>query len=138
MIFAGDRDRVELYLRQLADLMGLRDWVVRLEDGVPDDDDAFACVQTYTRIREALIFVRDGWEHASPETFRLYMVHELIHTHLEAMEVPLSGLELMVGKLAYDVAYGAYREAEEVAVHAIARAWAPLLPLPEETTEEAA
>jgi hypothetical protein len=130
MIFDGDRDRIEPYLRELADLMGLKDWGIRLMDGTPESDDAFAEVQSYPMLRRADIRVINEWADAEPEVFRHYMAHELIHAHFEPLEQPLRYLSNTIGRVVFDVTYATYCDAEETAVDSIAVAWAKTLPLP--------
>lgn len=130
MIFNGDRSKIEPYLRQLADLMGLKDWFVRLMDDAPDDETSFATIQAWTDLRLADIRITNEWADADPETFRRYMVHELIHAHLQSMEQPLRHIRAGIGDTIFNLAYAFYRDAEETAVDSMAVAWAKTLPLP--------
>ena len=118
------------YLRDLADVMGLRDWEIDLarEDASGPDTGA-SCSTTYGRKVATIHFGADFF-YESPETQRYYCVHELLHCHFRAIVEARDGLEDLLGTPANLVFVDRMRSAEEWAVDAIAGAIAPFLPLP--------
>jgi hypothetical protein len=129
-IFDGDRDEAAAYLRTLADHMGLRDWTINLLNEHPGDERYAASVEVRYGRKYANIRLGKGWEHESPESFRVTCVHELLHCHTKPMQWAFENTEVLLGTSVYHVARLAYRDAEEVAVDAIASEWANTLPLP--------
>lgn len=128
----AQHDAYTAYLRVLADRLLLRDWDVDLlrdradcatyAQVVPWDTENFAQV----RINEEFF----GYE---PERQRLYLTHELLHSHTARMGRVVERLEDTLGdNPAVRYARQAMGEEEEIAVHQIARVLAPTLPLPPE------
>ena len=108
------------YVRQLADLMALKDWQVTIHEDLPSDG-GFASVdpphgRKITNLRLSEEFLND-----TSEIQRQTVVHELVHClqapFLRSLEV--EGCERPAVKLAM-----------EYATDAIADGWAPFLPLP--------
>lgn len=130
MIFDGDRDQIEPYLRELADLMGLKDWEIVVPDREPEKESSGAdCVAYYGR-KKAEIAFNSKWGDMKVEDFRCLCVHELIHCHTRPMEEPIHNIKSFVGEPAYNITYLSFSDALEYAVDAIATEWARTLPLP--------
>lgn len=130
MIFDGDRGELGRYVRHLADLMGLRDWYLRLGDEAPEDEDWDGqCHVVYGR-KVATISFRGGWEAWEPERLRWVAAHELIHCHVEPTRWSINNFKHAVGGDMYNVIYDAFTDDIEVAVDGMAQAWAEFLPLP--------
>lgn len=138
MILKGDRDELGKYMRELADLMGLRDWTVNVLDEAPDDDHHAADVEVRYGRRWANVRLASDWASERPESLRATCVHELLHCHLKPTEWALNNAQLPLGTLAFGILEGAYNDALEVAVDAIATSWAETLPLPVKAEQEAA
>jgi hypothetical protein len=128
-------DSLERYVRQLADLCGLRDWKVTLEDDAPDDDALGACFCVYGR-KVANIRLA---EHDTIESLRHTIVHELLHSHLDPVRLPIENIRSTLGEPLYNVTHNSLVDAVEYATDAIASVIAPMLPLPDRAViEEAA
>jgi Fe-S-cluster formation regulator IscX/YfhJ len=84
-LLGGDRHQLGEYLRDMANLMGLRDWVVRLQEGNPDDDEHAACAQMVYGRKVIGIQFRDGWEEWDPRELRQTVAHELLHAHINPL-----------------------------------------------------
>lgn len=129
MILNGDRGELGKYVRELADVMGLRDWTITMRDE-PCSEDCAADIQvTYGRKFASIRFDPD-WASEKPETLRATCIHELLHCHLKPTEWALNNAQSALGMLAFGVLSGAYEDALEVAIDGIANEWANTLPLP--------
>jgi hypothetical protein len=103
--------------------MRLRDWTIVLKDEVPSDPEAAATVCiTYGR-KLATIRVSDDFLISPPETQRHYLVHELVHCHVDAAWM------IAVDSLHKNVEPG-FRRMAEHAVDSLAEVIAPSVPLP--------
>jgi hypothetical protein len=82
-----------LYLRELADLIGLRDWTIRLEDVAPSNPDVTAAISCIYGRRLAHIRLSDSFLDDGPEEQRATCIHELLHCHFDpASEIALESL----------------------------------------------
>ena len=124
-----DRKELEHYIRELADLMGLRDWTLTMRDDPASEDCAADIQVTYGRKFAAIRF-DPAWASESPETLRATCIHELLHCHLKPTEWALNNAQSALGMVAFSVLSGAYEDALEVAIDGIANEWAKTLPLP--------
>lgn len=132
MILDGDKDALGLYVRDIADMMGLRDWTlilaVRPESEM--DECAGTCAVHYGR-KMATITFAEGWEDRDPEDMRQLTAHELVHCHTEQMTTVVAHLrQFITDSKVSEFAEETYRVAMEHAVDGIARSWAESLPLP--------
>lgn len=134
-ILNGNRQDLGEYMRVLADLMGLRDWTVNVLP-TPCDTEYAAQVEVRYGRKFANVQFADDWANVSPESLRATCVHELLHCHLKPTEWALNNVQFTLGSLAFGVLEGAYTDALEVAVDAIASEWAKTLPLPVKEDEE--
>lgn len=129
-VLKGDRDQLGEYLRELADLMGLRDWYLTMSHEEPVDDTHGAeCAVTYGQ-KAATITFREDWSTWGVEEVRRLAVHELIHCHMESMQWSLNNVKHLVGVTAFNVIGDAFVDSMEVAIDGMAREWAKMLPLP--------
>lgn len=132
-ILDGDRDKLRVYIRQLADAMGLRDWVITVGDEpMPDsatvDADIFCAYgQRWARVRLAT-----GWETWPPEKLRATVVHECIHPHLNSITSTVDNVQSLIGEAVYRPLHNTLVDIIEYATDGIAVAWAEFLPLPVE------
>lgn len=118
------------YLRELADILHLRDWKVLLGDGPPPESDVEAYVRcTYGR-KLARVFVASDWLRFTGEQQRHSLVHELIHIHLQPITWAHDNAADVVGVVAWKILDGAHEDAIEYATDGLADAIAPLMPLP--------
>jgi len=130
MILDGDRDQIEPYLRELADLVGLRDWNVQVSNDPPANPEHAACIDVRYGLKVAVISFHPQWAQDDPESFRAICVHELLHAHVNHVRWPLNNVAELVGKAIYDPLYQSVTDYIEYAVDAIATEWAKTLPLP--------
>ena len=130
MIFDGDKKRIGPYLRELADLAGLRDWTIIVDDAPPENPQHAACVDVRYGRKVAVVSFGPDWATMDPATFRTTCLHELLHCHINHVRWPLNNIVQIVGKAVYDPLYEAVTDYIEYAVDGIAEAWAPSLPLP--------
>lgn len=137
MIFNGDRDELGKYVREMADLCGLRDWTVRVDMDPCDEDNAGECRVIYGR-KYGIVRVSHDWAEKPPEELRNTIIHELLHMHCEPMMWAVNNVQVPLGSVAFGILDGSFRDALEVAVDSIATAWAETLPLPITGEQEAA
>jgi hypothetical protein len=130
VILDGDRDELGKYVREIADLVGLRDWVVGVADDTPDREDANAQACVPFGRRAVMIKFSPGWADRDPDELRQTVVHELVHCHLWSLDQRICDLHGIIGSAAYEVLEKAHHENLEHAVDAIALAWSETLPLP--------
>jgi hypothetical protein len=141
VIFNGDRDELRYYMRDIADRLGLRDWVFKLSDDPPprDDDDPepqkerntpAAMVHIVYGRKYAIVYVATDWASWTPEELRNTVSHEFIHCHLQGMRWALNNVQNLIPAMTVGVIDGAFRDANEIATDSIATAWAETLPLP--------
>lgn len=122
------KSRFKHYLRDLADLMGLRDWTVSVHRDPPDDEHQASCHAVYGR-KMAQIQLSENFLESVPDRQRQTLVHELMHAHFG----PLN--HLMRSELT-DPGYRAFMLSLEYAIDGIAEEWAKRLPLPPEAERE--
>lgn len=137
MILDGDRHELGQYVREVANMCGLRDWMVGIADDPPEDEEANAQVDVPFGRRCAMIRFKPSWAEVDPEELRQTVVHELVHCHLWSLDQRASDLYGTLKGNAYMLYHKAHHEALELAVDAIAQAWAEFLPLPIKSEQEA-
>jgi hypothetical protein len=133
------RNQLAKYVRALANQMGMRDWTVTLRPEPPEDSDEG--YQTgFGVIADS--FVPPGQQHAilrmredvqmdgDLNYLREVFVHELVHCLLWPYARTIRTVKPELSQPTYDVWLDNLKHSEEQAVDQIARAWAPLLPLP--------
>jgi len=117
------------YIQQLASLMGLANWRVRIQGGTTDPD-AYAQTIPWERRYQAEITLKQDWRPESQEDLREVLVHELLHLHFWATEQAFKSVETLMERPAHAAVLDRYQTAQEQTIHQIARFWAPKLPLP--------
>ena len=124
-------DTLTEYVRQIADLLELRDWRFRIQREPPEDGDCIASLQTIDGRKVAALRVRgDFWDQSGEES-RHTITHELIHCHhAAAQDIIRLDTSKHLGQATYDVLHGAFSRQMEYAVDGLADALAPHLPLP--------
>lgn len=137
MIFDGDRDKLADYIREMADCMGMHDWLLKLADDPPPNlapdgsgnvTGAF-CNVPYGR-RYAVIYVNPEWADWEPWELRYIVCHELLHGHLAALEWSFNNVQHVVSTSQFALLNGSFTDAQELTIDAIGNAWAKTLPLP--------
>lgn len=118
------------YLRELADLMGLRDWRVVLSRNPPEHAQHIACAtRTYGR-KVVTIQLSEDFFAQDDETRRHTCVHELLHAHINMVYDVIGNVSGALGSVTYGILDGAMDDAVEIITDGIADALAPHLPLP--------
>lgn len=120
------------YVRLLASRMGLGRWDIRLGKNLPKIGDALAHIDIAERQERASIHFNPILKHYSKEDQRQTVVHELVHCHLERIRLASFNWIGPLGAKATQLALDEIHDHVEFAVDAIATAWAPCLPLPED------
>lgn len=143
MILEGNRDRLGTYVREVADLMGLRDWTFELPPYPPEPTDheghrALASTEVAYGRRVATICIADDWAEWRPSKLRSTVVHELLHCHFAVVQWQTDLIEQHLSRAEWAIYANGARTAMELHVDAVAMAWAETLPAPEESAEEAA
>lgn len=121
---------IDGYLRQLADVMGLKDWEIHLQRKRPDNPNHAACIQSIYGRRHANVWVDDAFLDDAPESQRETLTHELLHLHINPIKHALQNARSNLGEHTYGVVEGMMDDATEFAVDGIARVLAAYLPLP--------
>lgn len=126
------------YTRELANLIGLRDWTVNLEVREHDDGETCATQEVAWGTQRVRISISPEWRMWKADDLRATLVHELVHCHMVRMMWTWNGAirDLAKYKPLRKALDRAYHTDHEVATEAIATAWAELLPLPGEVGDE--
>ena len=136
MIFGGDRDLAGLYMRELANCVGLRDWHLTFALTTPQEDGHADGVGGTCDVgpmqKRATIRLRADWPEWDDDKLRHIMVHELLHAHFDPVRTPLANIEQLIGGLVFSTVWDATTTAMEWCLDAIATEWAELLPSPSE------
>jgi hypothetical protein len=127
----GDVKALGEYVRDLADRMGLRDWVINIMKDPPENVNHGACIDVIYGRRVANLQFREEWPEWDSEQLRSTVCHELVHCHINPLRNAIDNIEAAVGKMIYDPLYNSVTDYIEYATDAIATAWAETLPLPE-------
>jgi hypothetical protein len=118
------------YIRDMADLCGLRDWCFTIMSEQPSPS-AYADIQITPQQRHASIRVAVGLLAIGGDTLRRCIAHELVHCHMEPLEVALNTVaEGEMSPRDWRVLHNVHNEELERATDALARVLAPFLPLP--------
>lgn len=126
------------YIGELAELMGLKDWHLELNNRAPNGDTAIGEIECVYGRKYGIVRLKEGWGQRKPEDQRQTIAHELIHCHLEPLVQHVENdLKGTLGKEAYDMLVWSQRRTLEYAVNDIARAWAASLPLPKPPKDKA-
>jgi hypothetical protein len=119
------RQRWTPYVRQLADILHLRDWQIEIYDDSPSDGDALASCQPVSGRKLGIIRLAESFLTDEPAAQRHTLTHELLHCHFGP---PWRMLE------AHNALPPAALMAMEYGIDGVADAIAPLLPLPPAAT----
>jgi hypothetical protein len=126
------RRLLDVYLRALADELGLRDWTIELMHAAPEEGTAFAASDSNYGRRVLKVWFREDFRKSNPEEQRMVCVHELLHAHIEATDwYLLKTLPGMIGQAAWVPIREHLREQRELAVDALATSIAKHYPLPD-------
>lgn len=118
------------YIRDLADMLKLKDWDIQLSRGEPDSATADAEIRTWYGQRGADVRLPDKFFAQQGPQQRYFITHELMHCHVDSYS---ECTRLYVNNNGDREAYIAqvYQREEEMLVDTLARVVAEFLPLPE-------
>jgi hypothetical protein len=123
------RARWAPYVRQLADILHLRDWRIEVYEEAPSDSTATASCEPVTGRKFGVIRLSESFLTDGKVDQRHTLTHELLHCHLGPMTRLLE---------AHDTFNPAVRLAMEYCVDGLTDAIAPLLPEPPASTRSQA
>lgn len=119
------------YTRDLADRLLLKDWEITLKRDTPARKDCYAAVHVMATENHAIIRLDDDFWHGTAEDRREWLVHELLHCHLDRPNQIVEQLaDQWDENSACQFAREAHRKETEVCVQRFARLLAPFMPLP--------
>jgi hypothetical protein len=120
------------YIRQLADLLGLKDWRIELDRDPCTRESAGASNYTYYGRKKADIALGTSFLLQSPDDQRYILAHECLHCHFDRLHKGV--IDYAESKGDSDDSYFAqsHRRDFENIVDTMAVIVAPFLPLPEE------
>lgn len=127
--------RYAAYIRELANMMGLRDWFVTFSHQpiMSGEDHVGQITCTYGQ-KQATIEVGYFFHTFDPEKQRKIIVHELLHAHLSAIKRHVStktaDVANILGTPAATILYDTLYLEEEFCVDALEQAFSKFLPLP--------
>lgn len=127
------------YIRQLADLLGLRDYEAGLLREPPENPDAVAFIWTIPDVFNFSVRLSERFLHlTSPEEQRQMITHELLHVHLTAIDAHVRwGVKHLPADSLVDALPDLIRMDIERATDALSHAIARFLPLPIKYSEYA-
>jgi hypothetical protein len=118
------------YARRVADLLGLRDYIVSVDDRSPPAGQIAECVTQDGRA-EVLLRFCDSFGFLPPDEQRHAVVHELLHPHFDRPARVVADTAPLIEDAAYAILVAGYRRHVEIAVDTLAAALAPMMPLPD-------
>ena len=120
------------YVRLLASRMGLGDWKITMGKALPADGPDLARIDISYGRKRAVLHLSLGVKEIARVDQRHTLVHELIHCYLEPVRLASLNWTSQLGAKAAQMAVESVHYNVEFAVDAMATAWAPCLPLPED------
>ena len=128
----AEKRAIGRYVREIADLYGLRDWTVEVSDHEPKESDTLAEVTVTPGRHFASIGFAKRYLDESPENQREIVVHELSHIHFEGgWAVLRHDLADYLGQMAYDHSMASFGRQMEMGIDGVAHSIAAHFPLPE-------
>lgn len=126
----ADFEVLKAYIRQIADIAGLRDWTFIVKREATTAEDAVASVERVYGRKLAVIYFCDDFRHQiSDDQQRYTVIHELLHCHLAHLDQLVDDcIRPDASQSAWNVFFPAYRLANEYAIDGIADCMAPHLP----------
>lgn len=131
---AENRKWIEPYIHDMANRMGLKDWVIKLDDEPPSEG-AYGECHSHQGAKRAWLRLSD--HNGDMHELRNTVIHELLHCHWnEANNLVEEAAIATLGPQASEVMRVAWKAAMELGIDGIASAWDVCLPLPKKDEEE--
>ena len=118
------------YVRELADLLKLKDYEIMLDFSAPADQDCHAEIYPHDQMSYARIRLSSDFTRLPSEEIRYYIVHELVHLHFVGFPDVLESLTTHLSMAVYQSLMQSHEKAEERTVDNLAKILAQFLPLP--------
>ncbi len=110
------------YIRKIADLMGMKDWEVKLQE-TASEEGLSGSVQPIEGRKVAIMWLGVSFWLEAAEGQRNTICHELLHCHHAAADI------IAITAMHHEVE-PQWRLAMEYGIDGVATAWARMLPLP--------
>lgn len=124
---AGELRKVRAYVAKLARMLA-PEWKVTVAEFYTTED-AQAVVYPTPKIRDAVIVLGSDWDNIETDAEAGYtLLHELLHLVTAEMCASVQGTYTHLEKQACSIAWACFDTLEEVAVHKLALALAPVMP----------
>jgi len=121
------------YIRDLADVLHLRDWEISLSRTISDTGHYRAEISLHQQKDEAIIELAESWFGRTREQQRRTLVHELLHIHTSRLCRVMTRVSTQIGSELMTYLESTHGEEEEIVIERLARVIAPMMPLPPET-----
>lgn len=121
------------YVRDVADLLGLKDRRITVKRERPEEDDVLACVWTHPTVNHAYIYLSSDFRVLRGlEEQRATIIHELLHIHTAMVDAHVRWAVNRLDKNELlDALPKLVEEDIEVFVDNLSYVLAPIVPLPE-------
>ena len=123
---------LDQYVREIADLLGLREWDIDVVDDEFRDDKVLARIWIADENYSATIFMHPHWrtEKGGTEGLTRVLVHELLHLPMQQLFHLIESVEIHVGIAAWATFEHSYKNLEEKTIDLLARRIADFMPPP--------
>ena len=119
------------YIRSLADDIGLKDWTIELKRDGPANSDAGASMITICGRRIVWIRLGFGFYSGTPEDQRHYVLHELLHVHLDDVDTAIWQAKEIIGSDTFTLMEKVVKDRLEFAIDTIAASIGHAYPVPD-------
>lgn len=119
-----------IYTRRIADRLGLKDWEIVLKRDGTDAANSAADMRCVPGRKVVWIRLADVFFSSDPDVQRYFVVHELVHVHLDDIDTVLWKAGDVIEGSGFSLVRKLVDDRVEFAVDAIASVFAPYFPLP--------
>ena len=124
-----ETDKLDAYVEKLQGRLGLSGWSIKrhyyADDHLPEEargdhlgDHCIGASDAWSEIEQADVYVACGADEAATRVAR----HEMLHVLLAPLQQAIKRLQGQVAPPAWEVAFGMFLDAEELAVRRLTRA----------------
>jgi hypothetical protein len=118
------------YVREVADLLKLRDYEIMLDFSAPAEADCHAEIYPHEQMSHARIRFSSDFHRLPAEDIRYYVTHELVHLHFVGFPDVLETMTTHLSMAVYQSLINSHEKAEERSVDNLAKVIAQFMPLP--------